>query len=452
MSFQTESRFTRTATRTGTVTRTVVSSGSGGRVVTLTVRVAAAARALRAWAVRAFAAVRRSVTPAGWLVLCVAAAGSTGGLVWGWTEWVVAGLAAGVVLLLAVPFLLGSADVDVTLELSQDRVVVGDAASADVRVVNDGHRLVLPTRLEVPIGNGLAEVPVPLLLPGRSLVRPLVVPAERRGVVVVGPVTAVRSDPVGVLRRETAWPGRHEVFVRPRTVTVPSTSMGLVRDLEGAPTRRLVDADVSFHALREYAPGDSWRQVHWKSTAKTGQLMVRQYEESMRSRIAVVLSCARGEYRDDEEFELAVSAATSMAVQGIRDGRDVDAVVSAEIPELVRSRVRAIDTLPTVAPRALLDAVCRVELAASTMPIEEVCRLAAESSERMSLAVVVCGSEVGLRRLRRAALTFPGDAAVLGVVCDPRSHPVMRQLGTLTVLTVGVLEDLRQLLSREVSS
>ena len=42
-------------------------------------------------------------------------------------------------------------------------------------------------------------------------------------------------------------------------------------------------------ALREYQPGDDLRHVHWKSTAKTGRLMVRQYEESRRSRMAVVL-------------------------------------------------------------------------------------------------------------------------------------------------------------------
>ncbi|MFX4505177.1 DUF58 domain-containing protein, partial [Acinetobacter baumannii] len=80
---------------------------------------------------------------------------------------------------------------------------------------------------------------------------------------------------MGLLRREHAFDDVHDLFVHPRTVALPSTSAGLVRDLEGNATRRLVDADMSFHAIREYVPGDSRRQVHWKSTAKTGRLMVR---------------------------------------------------------------------------------------------------------------------------------------------------------------------------------
>ena len=135
---------------------------------------------------------------------------------------------------------------------------------------------------------------MPLLRPGHTVAQPLEIPALRRGIVTVGPATTVRSDPIGLLRREHAFEDVHELYVHPRTTALPSTSAGLIRDLEGNPTRRLVDADMSFHAIREYAPGDSRRQIHWKSTAKTGQLMVRQYEESRRSRMAVVLARRRG--------------------------------------------------------------------------------------------------------------------------------------------------------------
>ena len=108
----------------------------------------------------------------------------------------------------------------------------------------------------------------------------------------VGPPTSVRTHPIGLLRREHAWPDVHHLFVHPRTAQSPRRVLASMRDLEGNPTRRLVDADMSFHAIRAYTPGDSRRQIHWKSTAKTGQLMVRQFEESRRSRMAVVLSLA----------------------------------------------------------------------------------------------------------------------------------------------------------------
>jgi len=127
-------------------------------------------------------------------------------------------------------------------------------------------------------------------------------------------------------------------------------------------------------------------------------------------------------------------------------------MASAEVPELVRSRMRAIRTLPTTTPRALLDGFCPVETAESTMPLAEVCRLAAESTDQLSLAVVVAGSPVGLRTLRQAALAFPIDAAVIAVVCDQTAQPRLRQFGSMAVLTVGVLGDLTQLLVRGAQS
>ena len=272
------------------------------------------------------------------------------------------------------------------------------------------------------------------------------------GIVTVGPATTVRSDPVGLLRREHAFEDVHELYVHPRTVVLPSTSAGLIRDLEGAPTRRLVDADMSFHAIREYAPGDSRRHVHWKSTAKTGRLMVRQYEESRRSRMAVVLGVADAEYLDDDEFELAVSCAASLGLRAVRDARDVTIVMGSEIPRVVRGRLRAIRHVPSSAPRPMLDGFSGIQKLESTMPVGEVCRLAAESGERLSIAFVVVGSLVPLARLQQAALAFPADTAVVGVLCDERAHPRVQTLSGITVLTVGTIDDLSGLLMRGATS
>ena len=437
---------------TSTRTRTVYGTTTirGGAVVNTVMWATDAWRIVRAALLTAWKTVTQTVTPAGVVVVACATVGLGLGLGFGWTEWVVTGLAAAVIALAAIPFLLGQPNYDVSLEVAQTRVVAGGEVSGHVRVRNAGRRVALPGRLDVPVGQGLVEFALPLLLPERVHEREIVIPAYRRGIVQVGPVLAVRRDPVGVLRREIAWEDVHELYVHPKTVTVPSTSVGLIRDLEGSPTRQLVDADVSFHAIREYVPGDSRRQIHWKSTAKTGQLMVRQYEESMRARIAVVLSCAREEYLDDDEYELAVSVAASMSVQGLRDGRDVEVIASAEVPDVMKARVRSLRTLPAISPRTLLDGFCEVELVDSTMPLREVCRLACESEDRVSLAVLVCGSPVDLRSLRQAALAFPADAAVLGIVCDERSQPSMAQFGSLVVLTVGVLGDLGHLLVRGV--
>jgi hypothetical protein len=100
----------------------------------------------------------------------------------------------------------------------------------------------------------------------------------------------------------------------------------------------------------------------------------------------------------------------------------------------------------------MLDGFSGIGLIENTMPIEDVCRLAAEANERLSIAFVVVGSAVSLTRLRQAALAFPSDTAVVAVICDERAHPRMQPVAGLTVLTVGTLDDLSGLLLRGATS
>ncbi|MBW9111031.1 DUF58 domain-containing protein [Microbacterium ureisolvens] len=459
-----------TATVEPRITRTVQATGTTGRThVTATATSVGESRRGRAfvraavWWTRVWRAAGSGITtaaqwaaqtirPAGALVAVAATAGLVLGVVFGWVEFMVAGAASVVLLVAAVPFLFGARAYDVDLTLTHERIVAGEGVTGRIHVRNDGHRTALPGRIDIPVGAGLVEFGVPLLRPGHAVEQPLDIPALARGIVTVGPATTVRSDPIGMLRREHSFHDVHELYVHPRTVSLPSTSAGLIRDLEGAPTRRLVDADMSFHAIREYAPGDSRRQIHWRSTAKTGRLMVRQYEESRRSRMAVVLAAWEAEFADPDEFELAVSCAASLGLRAVHDARDVQIVTGSEIPRVVRGRLRAIRHIPSAAPRPMLDGFSGVDLLESTMPVGEVCRLAAESGERLSIAFVVVGSRVPLTRLQQAALAFPADTAVVGVICDERAHPRMQPVSGMTVLTVGTLEDLSGLLLRGAAS
>lgn len=447
-----------------TSTRTLSESGSGatartrvttvrrGALVTFVVGALGAVRGVRDASARAAAWLGQTVTPAGWLAIAAASVGLGTGWLFGWMEWIVAGLIALALLAMCVPFLFGARAYDVAVRLGHERVVAGGEVPAEIDIRNHGTRTALPGRIDLPVGDGLVELGVPLLRGGHVVSQPVSIPTPRRGIIPVGPPTAVRTDPLGLLRREHAWEDVHELYVHPRTVAVPSMSAGLVRDLEGRPSRRLVDADMSFHAIREYAAGDSRRQIHWKSTAKTGRLMVRQFEESRRSRMAIVLSLAQSDYADDDEFELAVSAAASLGVRAVVDDRDLDVVTGTTIPRVVEGRLRAIQNLSASSPRAMLDGFSGLDSLEHTMRLEEVCRLTVESSDQLSIAFVVCGSEVGLGRLRKAALAFPAETAVIAVVCDERAHPRLRPLGTLTILTVGLLEDLAALMLRGMQS
>jgi hypothetical protein len=96
----------------------------------------------------------------------------------------------------------------------------------------------------------------------------------------------------------------------------------------------------------------------------------------------------------------------------------------------------------------MLDGFSGVELLESTMNVGDVCRLTAESGDRLSIAFVVVGSRVTLTRLQQASLAFAADTAVVAVLCDERAHPRMQSLAGITVLTVGTLDDLSGLLLR----
>ena len=451
MSFPTESRLTRagsTAT-SGPTSRT--------RYATAPATTDAVVRGIRLWRrVRAAAAtgwrwVSESVGTAGWLLLGTAAVGLGLGLVFGWIEFVTAGAIAATLLLLAVPFMFGMRAYAVDLSLGHDRVVAGSDIAGSLEVRNVGKGVALPGTVDIPIGDGIVEIHVPLLRHDGVFRTDVAIPTQRRGILTIGPVSTVRGDPLGLLRREHTWEDVHTLYVHPVTTTIPSTSTGFIRDLEGNPSSLIVDADISFHAIREYVPGDAQRQIHWKSTAKTGTLMVRQYEETRRSRMLIALACGEDEYASPEQFELAVSAVGSLGVRGIRDGRDVNVVVGGELPEFTRRVTRTIREFATVSTRTLLDDLSGVERLGSVNSLIDVASLAVEAHRDVSVGFLVCGSTVPALTLQSAALAFPGDIGVVAIVCDPEAEPGVRRLGRVAVVTIGLLDDLRQILARGLS-
>ena len=417
---------------------------------------AAASTAMRRWLDRAAATARRAatwlgetITPAGWLLLVAVVLGVLGWLVLGLVEAAVVAVVALVLLVASIPFLLIAAGLQVRLELDRDRVVAGSEVGATLHIRNGSSRLSPPGVLDVPVGDGLVEAEIPLLLGAAEHVQPLRIVAPRRGVITVGPMTIARGDPIGILRREVSWPQVERIHVHPVTAPIPSTSAGTVRDVDGVATTRIVDEDLEFHGFREYIPGDSMRHVHWKSTAKADRLMVRQYEEAKRATIAVLLDVRSEEYGvgelGDEAFELAVSAAASLAAQGLRDGREVRFVSDAGVGERGRRRTTSIKTLPTHHRAALLDATCLLERHADAQRLEDVARLTADTFPTTTLAFSVTGREIGLDRIRRTAFALPLGARSATVRCDPGAEPSLRSAGGMTIITIGRLDDLGRL-------
>ncbi|NYF10372.1 uncharacterized protein (DUF58 family) [Leifsonia sp. AK011] len=417
-------------------------------VVIAAVRVTAGLRSILARVLGRVAAV---VTPLGWFIIVAIPLTLGAGYGFGILELVVIGWALLALLAVAVIYLVGRSSMSVGLDVPRSRVVVGERAIGQILVSNSTRRRAFGITVEVPVGAGLAELALPGLPARGEQVREFEIPSTRRGIVPVGPVRTVRADPIGLVRREVVWADVAELYVHPRTIGIPSMSTGLIRDLEGNPTRDLATNDVSFHALREYVPGDERRYIHWKSSARTGTLMVRQFEETRRSHLVIALSLASSDYGSEDEFELAVSVAGSLGTRAIRDARTLTVVTSEVTPQFAKRKLYAVRSLSTLSRSRLLDDLAVVETSESALAMTDVARVTGEQSAGVSVAFLVCGSGVTAQELRAASTKFPIGVEVVAVVCDPETQPGLRRVAGLSVLTIGFLEDLQKALSRTVS-
>ncbi len=392
--------------------------------------------------------LRAVVTPLGWVMVVIIPLNLIIGYRFGWLELVAAGYACAVLVIIAASYLIGRNAFAISLTVPHRRFVVGEHAAGEITVANPTRRRLSSVKLEMPIGRGRCEITLPSLGRAHRFTHSFVVPTTHRGMLTVGPVRTIRADPIGLVSRELVWGAHQDVFIHPRTIAIPAMTTGYIRDLEGNPTRDLSSSDVSFHALREYAAGDERRFIHWKSTAKTGTFMVRQFEETRRSHLAIALSLHSADYANDVEFEMAVSVTGSLGVRAIRDARDISIVVSDVIADSARRRISAVRNLSTLTRLRLLDDLSLIEHSERSLSMVEIARVAAKEVAGVSVAFLICGSLASPSMIRAASARFAPGIEVIAVVCAPEHRPGLRRVAELSVLTIGYLEDLQKSLAR----
>jgi len=378
-----------------------------------------------------------STVPVAGRIVTVAAIGCLVlGLLLHWAELVFIGATLAAALLIACVYAIGRTTFAVTVELNPRRVTVGGRALGRMAVTNSGSRPVLPTRIELPVGAAHAEFQLPRLAPGQEHEDLFAVPTHRRALILAGPATSVRGDQLGLLRRTQTWTDRIELFVHPQITRLKATAQGLVRDLEGQPTKTITNSDLAFHALRPYEQGDSMRNVHWRTSARTGQLMVRQYQETRRSQMLLVLGADAAHYASDDEFELAVSVLASVGTHVIGEENQIIAGWDG-------------GAMHTVSPVSLLDDSCRLEpVQRGARPLREVVRGLAHRRAQPSVVLLVVGSQTPAAELRAVATLFNHDTVFTALRVDLGGEAVMRRSGPVTVASVAALRELPLMLSR----
>ncbi|MEJ1091377.1 DUF58 domain-containing protein [Microbacterium istanbulense] len=375
--------------------------------------------------------IASAIRPLGWVLIALTVVLWVVGAFMGWYELRVAATVLAFILVICALFLIGRTEYDVDLDLARTRVVVGERAIGALTLSNPSSRAILPSRVVLPVGAGRGEFSIQRLAPQQQAEELFAIPTQRRGVVEVGPVSVVRGDPLGIFERAHRRDDPVDLYVHPRTVLFGGQSLGFLRDLEGLPAADLSRDDVSFHALLEYQPGDDLRHVHWRSTARTGVMMVRQFEETRRSHFVIGLSRSSGDYRTDDDFELGISVAGSIGLRALRDSQRVDVRVQGR-------------ELTSGTGKQLLDSLAMVE---ASKPREGGIRdLAGVLSATMPLAsvvVLVCGSTVSTEDLRVACSRLPFGARALAVVVQGGlDQPALRKIGDADVVTIGALEQL----------
>jgi hypothetical protein len=250
---------------------------------------------------------------------------------------------------------------------------------------------------------------------------------------VAGPAESVRGDQIGLLRRALRWADAVDLFVHPKTVRLVPSAAGLVRDLEGQVSKKITNNDIAFHALRPYVPGDDRRYVHWRTSARIGQLMVRQFEETRRSQLTMIHATRSDLYASDEEFELAISVTASIAAQVIRDGTQMNVVSESGMWK-------------TQTVTSMLDASCRIEPVGKLYPtIREFARERTKRLPNPSVVMIIGGSKMSNAEYRSVQSLFGADTSQVAFHVELGAQPKIGAVAGLTVITVGNLDDLSRL-------
>lgn len=415
----------RTITLPGSV---VLSAGRGAGTALRTGATTTRSRVRRTW----FGGRLEWITPLGWTVIALGLLTWLLGSLLGWVELTVIAATALALALVCVLVSLGRHRAEVDLLVEPLRADIGELAQGHIVLTNASRRTMLPSLVRLPVGREEQIIPVPLLRKGAEHRLSFPIATERRGIIPIGPPTTEQGDPLGITRRTVTFGGQQIMHVHPRRIALDSGAHGLLRDLEGEATPELSMADISFHALREYEPGDDRRHIHWRSSARHGRLLVRQFQETRRSHLGVVVDTDPTMYTSGEgDAETAVAVAASLMVQSIKDEQEATVVCN----DGFASRT----TVPLVLDALTAAHLGRVDLVRSA-------RIVGQHAPDSSVAVLCTGPGRAFLEIQQCLGEFETEVHKVAVVVDPGARTGLRRVRGLTVVTITELADLARVL------
>lgn len=268
------------------------------------------------------------LTERGWAALGVAAALVVLWVALGEIELLAGGVIVGTAVVAAVILTrIFRPHVGVVRRLSPSLVHEGDKAAVDAVISNHGTRALTNVTFIDDVGElGRAVFEAGTIRPGAAGDAEYQILCRPRGVYPVGPLTATVTDPLRLAAVSTAVPAIDRLIVYPEVEDLIGFPMTRGRDpaMQASRPEFSRRGGEDFYTLREYVYGDDLRRVHWPSSAKTDELMIRQLETPWQSRALVILDLRWDAYESDACFEKAVRGAASMVHHLAREGFDAD--------------------------------------------------------------------------------------------------------------------------------
>lgn len=198
-----------------------------------------------------------------------------------------------------------------------ERATAGDDLPITLRLANTGRRRARPQPALDHLGSRPIEVGLPEVAGGGEASVSYAVPTRRRGHLTLGPVVVDQGDPLGLLRSVAEVAPPSQVIVHPRHHPLVLDPTGTRRDLDSTRADRAAGS-LTFRTLREYVPGDDLRRVHWRSSARTGTLVVRQDVDPSEPRTLLVVDVEDGVWGDDAHLDEGVEVAASVVHAALR--------------------------------------------------------------------------------------------------------------------------------------
>ena len=210
------------------------------------------------------------------------------------------------------------------------RVAAGKEARVELAVRNKGARPSPLVEARDPFDGGrrYARFSIAPIDPGELLTSSYRLPSTRRGVHRLGPLELRLTDPFGLASSTRPTAVETSLTVHPPYDIVPVHGLSSHRDED----RRLPQPVIGrvgqeFYGLREYVPGDDLRHVHWPTTARVDDLVIRQPENLRRGRLSIMADL-RATVQDEETVEAVLSAVASLAVSSLAAGLQVRVVTT----------------------------------------------------------------------------------------------------------------------------